>query len=240
MRATDEKIFYKLSYGLYVVGSKKEDKVNAQIANTVFQITSEPPTIAVGLNKNNLTHEYVSESNVFSVSVLPKSVALSVIGGFGFRSGRTADKFEGVSYRKGVTGAPVLLENSLGYLEAEVLKSVDLGTHTVFFGKVLEAEVFSGEEPMTYAYYHQVKKGTAPQAASDHIKPGAEEKNNSSANKGEPKMKKYECSVCGYVYDPEKGDPDSGIAAGTPFEDIPDDWVCPVCGVGKDSFEVVE
>ena len=53
-------------------------------------------------------------------------------------------------------------------------------------------------------------------------------------------MKKYVCSVCGYVYDPAAGDPDSGIAPGTAFEDIPDDWVCPLCGVGKDDFEPEE
>jgi len=53
-------------------------------------------------------------------------------------------------------------------------------------------------------------------------------------------MKKYVCSICGYVYDPEAGDADSGIAPGTAFEDIPDDWVCPVCGVGKDQFEPEE
>ena len=49
-------------------------------------------------------------------------------------------------------------------------------------------------------------------------------------------MQKYVCSVCGYVYDPEVGDPDNGIAAGTKFEDLPDDWACPLCSVGKDMF----
>jgi len=53
-------------------------------------------------------------------------------------------------------------------------------------------------------------------------------------------MKKYVCTICGYVYDPAVGDPDSGIAPGTPFEDLPEDWVCPLCGVGKDQFEVEE
>ena len=53
-------------------------------------------------------------------------------------------------------------------------------------------------------------------------------------------MKKYVCDICGYIYDPVNGDPDSGIAPGTAFEDIPDDWVCPLCGVGKDDFSVVE
>ena len=53
-------------------------------------------------------------------------------------------------------------------------------------------------------------------------------------------MKKYVCDICGYIYDPEKGDPDSGIAPGTVFEDIPEDWLCPLCGVGKDDFSEVE
>jgi rubredoxin len=53
-------------------------------------------------------------------------------------------------------------------------------------------------------------------------------------------MKKFVCDVCGYVYDPETGDPDSGIAAGTAFEDIPEDWVCPICGVGKSDFSPAE
>lgn len=65
-------------------------------------------------------------------------------------------------------------------------------------------------------------------------------KPNSLTTKKETKMKKYECTVCGYIYDPTVGDPDSGIAPGTPFEEIPDDWTCPLCGVGKEDFQVVE
>ena len=53
-------------------------------------------------------------------------------------------------------------------------------------------------------------------------------------------MQKYECQVCGYIYDPEIGDPDGVIPAGTKFEDLPDDWVCPDCGVGKEEFEAIE
>lgn len=53
-------------------------------------------------------------------------------------------------------------------------------------------------------------------------------------------VKKYVCVPCGYIYDPEVGDPDSDIPPGTPFESLPDDWFCPVCGVGKDQFEVQE
>lgn len=53
-------------------------------------------------------------------------------------------------------------------------------------------------------------------------------------------MKKYRCIPCGYIYDPSEGDPDEGIASGTPFEDISDDWVCPICSAGKDSFEPID
>ena len=53
-------------------------------------------------------------------------------------------------------------------------------------------------------------------------------------------MKKYECTACGYIYDPEKGDPDNDITPRTSFEELPEDWTCPVCGVGKDKFEEVE
>jgi len=63
---------------------------------------------------------------------------------------------------------------------------------------------------------------------------------NTKQKKGKNIMKKYVCDVCGWVYDPAVGDPDNGIAPGTAFEDIPDDWVCPLCGVGKDEFSPVE
>jgi rubredoxin len=58
--------------------------------------------------------------------------------------------------------------------------------------------------------------------------------------KEEKGMQKWRCTSCGYIYDPEAGDPDGGIPPGTPFENLPDDWVCPVCGVPKDMFEPLE
>ncbi|HWQ71527.1 MAG TPA: flavin reductase [Desulfitobacteriaceae bacterium] len=226
----DQKIFFKLSYGLYVIGSHKEGTFNGQTANTVFQISSEPATIAISLNKNNLTNEFVKASKVFSVSVLPKSTDLAFIGHFGFKSGREIDKYQTIQFKKGLTGAPVLLEKSIGYLEAEVISSLDLETHTVFLGRVINSEVFNDEEPMTYAYYHQLKRGSIPSPA-----PAAREEKNGGIG-----MKKFQCTVCGYVYDPVLGDPDSGIAQGTEFENLPDDWVCPVCGVPKDQFNALE
>jgi len=225
------KALYKLGYGLYVVCSKKGDKLNGQIANTVFQVCSEPPIIAVALNKQNLTNEFVSASKVFTVSIISQDTPLNFIGGFGFKSGREVDKFKGVGYKLGETGAPIVLDNTLAYLEAKVINQTEVGTHTIFIGEIVAADVVKEGEPMTYAYYHEVKRGTTPKTAPSYI----EEKKEAAT-----KMAKYKCTVCGYIYDPELGDPDGGIKPGTPFEKIPDDWVCPVCGASKDQFEKVE
>ncbi len=160
---------HKLNYGLYVVCSKKEDKINGQIANTVFQITSEPPTIAVSINRNNLTWEFIKASRVLAASVLCQETPLVFIGRFGFKSGRETDKFEGVSYKIGETGAPVVLDNAVAYLEARVIQEVDIGTHTVFIGEVVGAEIVSDKICMTYDYYHQIKGGKTPKAAATYI-----------------------------------------------------------------------
>jgi len=224
------KVLYKLSYGLYVVCSKKGGKFNGQIANTVFQITSEPPTIAVSINKSNLTHEFIEENRMLTVSVLSQETPLSFIGHFGFKSGREIDKLEGINYIIGETQAPIVTDNTIAYLEARVTQEVDVGTHTIFIGELVGADIFREGEPMTYTYYHQVKRGTTPKTAPSYI----EEKKEAS------KMVKYKCTVCSYIYDPELGDPDGGIKPGTPFEEIPDDWVCPACGADKSAFEKEE
>ena len=211
-----------------MVASEKQGKPNAQIANTVIQVTSEPPAIAMCINKQNLTHEFITQSKVFTASILSQDTPLSFIGHFGFKSGREIDKFKDVNYKLGETGAPIVLDNSLAYLEARVINQVDVGTHTIFIGELVGADVLREGEPMTYVYYHQVKRGTTPKTAPSYI----EERKETVS-----KMAKYQCTVCGYVYDPELGDPDGGIKPGTPFEKLPDNWVCPVCGASKDQFE---
>ncbi len=224
------KALRSLSYGIYVVASQKQGKLNAQIANTVVQVTSEPPTISVCINKQNLTHEFITESKVFTASILSQDTPLSFIGHFGFKSGRETDKLKDINYKLGETKAPIILDHTLAYLEARVIDQVDVGSHTIFIGEVVGADVISEGEPMSYAYYHQVKRGTTPKTAPGYIEERKEKVS---------KMVKDKCSVCGYIYDPESGDPDGGIKPGTPFEEIPDDWVCPVCGASKDQFEKI-
>ncbi|MBC7332640.1 MAG: rubredoxin [Synergistetes bacterium] len=222
----DLKALYKLSYGMYVVCSFKGDKLNGQIANTLFQVANEPPMLAVSLNKENLTCEFVRETKLFSASVLSKDTPLRFIGHFGFKSGREIDKFSSGNFRYilGKNGLPVVIENSLATFEVEVEKEIDVGSHILFVGKVVGAEVLKEGEPMTYAYYHEIKRGTIPKTAPHFVEKEAK------------KLDKYRCLICNYVYDPQVGDPDSDIKPGTPFEELPDEWFCPICGAGKDQF----
>ncbi|HIE04737.1 MAG TPA: flavin reductase [Candidatus Latescibacteria bacterium] len=162
----DAKALWSISYGLYVVSSRSgEGRLNGQIANSVFQVTSEPPQVAAAINKGNLTHEYIEESGVFAVSVLSQDVTMKFIGLFGFRSGREVDKLSQARYMPGATGVPVVLDYSVSFIEAEVVGSLDVGTHTIFVGRVVAGRVIGGGRPLTYAEYHELKKGKAPKAA---------------------------------------------------------------------------
>lgn len=224
------KALYNISYGVYIITSKVNERLNGQIANTVFQVTSEPPIIAVSINKQNLTYEFIEKSGVFGVSILSKEAPLKLIGHFGFKSGREIDKFEDISYIIGKTGVPLLKNYTVASLEAKVINTVNTVTHTIFIGKLVSAEIIDNKEPMTYGYYHEIKGGRSPKAAPTYIEENETKKKESNGGK-------YKCKICGYVYDPEKGDPDSNITPPIPFKELPDDWVCPVCGAGKEEFE---
>jgi rubredoxin len=132
----------------------------------------------------------------------------------------------------GKTGSPILLDETIAWFECEVEQTVDAGSHFLFIGKVIDGEVINPlAEPLTYTYYREVKKGKAPKNAPTYIDP---EKLKQQA--AQVTWEKYYCTACGYIYDPAVGDPEHGVPAGTRFEDLPDDWVCPVCGTEKIDF----
>ena len=109
-----------------------------------------------------------------------------------------------------------VVADACAYIVCEVVDKMETSTHTVFLGKVLDADLLKADDPMTYAYYHNVIKGKSPKNAPTYI---AEEK------PAEEDAAKYVCGVCGYVYE---GD--------VPFEELPDDFVCPVCKQPKSVF----
>jgi ferric-chelate reductase [NAD(P)H] len=161
----NRKVFTQISYGLYIVTSCAEERLNGQIVNTILQVTSEPPRVAVIINKNNLTHEFIAKSRMFGASVLDTATPMTFIGLFGFKTGRTEDKLSKVQFIHGSTGVPLVTEHALSVLEAKVIDEVDVGTHTLFVGDVITAEVLRSGEPLTYAYYHTHLKGKSPKAA---------------------------------------------------------------------------
>lgn len=155
---------------MYIVCANKGAVPNGQIANTVFQITSEPVTIAISLNKKNLTHEFVEASSRFTVSVLNENTPLTFIGKFGFKSGRKEEKFKDTKYKLLGSGCPVILENTICYIEAGVQCKFDCGTHTLFLGQMTDSAFVCEGKPMTYEYYHLVKRGTTPPNAPTFIR----------------------------------------------------------------------
>ena len=233
MKEIDFSALFTLNYGLYTIGSKSGERLNAQIANAVFQITASPARIAVAINREELTNQFIKESGYMSVGVLSQTALMPFIGHFGFKSGRDINKFETVDYFTTPAGCPCPEEHILASIELKVESALEVDTHTLFIGEVTHCALHGEGTPMTYSYYREVLCGKTPPTAPS-FKPVFN--NVPKPKKEESVLKQYVCDVCGYVYDPATGDPDGGIAPGTAFKDIPEDWVCPVCGVGKDQF----
>lgn len=207
----NNKAFYTLSYGVYLCTTWDEGRPVGCVANSAMQITSSPATVAVSVNKNNYTHKCISDTGYFALTVLGEHSEPTLIGKFGFTSGKDTDKFAGVNYR--VRGKLPVPEDGVAWFACKVIQTMETSTHTVFLGEVMDADVLKQDAPMTYAYYHKVLKGKTAANAPTYI---AEEKEEKAV---------YVCDVCGYEYD-----------GAVPFDKLPDDWVCPLCGVGKENF----
>jgi flavin reductase (DIM6/NTAB) family NADH-FMN oxidoreductase RutF/rubredoxin len=221
---------HKISYGLYVITSGQDGRYNGQIANSLFQVTSTPAMIAISINKDNYTHGLIRLSRKLVISILAEEAPMTFVGLFGFKSGRDVDKLQSIKVKTGVTGVPIVLDYSVGYVEVQVENELDCGSHTIFVGRVVDADVVGSGEPMTYSYYQKVRGGKSPKNAPTYAPEETVKPTVTAAAR-------YVCSVCGYVYDPAAGDPDNGIAPGTRFEDLPESWTCPVCGAEKSKFE---
>lgn len=210
----NNKAFFNLSYGVYIIGVMDGERPAGCVANSAMQVTAEPATIAVSINHDNYTNELINKEGIFSLNIMPEDINAGIIGTFGFQSGRAIDKFNGVPY-KNIKGGPVM-EESCGHFICKVISKAETYTHTIFIGEVLDYDLLNDSTPMTYSYYHRVIKGRAPKSAPTYI-----EKEDFTDNSEE----RYVCTLCKYEYD---GD--------IPFEDLPDDYVCPICGMPKSAF----
>lgn len=213
----DTKALRYVTYGMYILGTMDGARPTGCAVNTVIQAASEPALVAVCVNHDNYTNQCIKRSGGFAVSILSEAAPGDLIGAFGFRSGRTDDKFADIDYEAAPGGNPVLKSGVCGWIECRVTGFTDLKTHTVFFGEVTGTALFGGT-PMTYAYYHDVVKGKTAKNAPTYEKP-------EEAADTAPASETWVCPICGYEY------------TGSDFADLPDDWVCPICGAPKSSFQ---
>lgn len=164
----NKNVFRNLSYGVYVVSTMDDGRATGCTANSAMQITSSPATIAVSINHDNYTNKCIKECGKFAVNILAEDSDSVLIGKFGFFSGKDTNKFQDVGF-KIVEGLPVL-NDTCGYVVCKVVDTMETSSHTVFLGEVIEGDVIgSGRTPMTYAYYHNVIKGTSPKNAPTYI-----------------------------------------------------------------------
>ena len=159
--------FHQLSYGVYIVSTWDNGRPTGCTANSAMQITSEPATIAVSINHDNYTNHCIQESGRFAISVLGETSDPAIIGNFGFKSGRDVNKFDEVT--SVMRGYMPVVADACAYMVCEVIDKMETSTHTVFLGKVVDADILKKDTPMTYSYYHNVIKGKSPKNAPTYI-----------------------------------------------------------------------
>lgn len=233
----DNKVFRDISYGLYIISTKYNNRNVGCVINTLSQITSENPVVSFSVNKNNFTNEAIKETKKFAVSIISEKIKEEVIYKFGYNSSRDTDKFESCLYEE-IDEVPIVTDGVCSYLICELIQIVDCGTHDIFIAKVLETKKLNSEKEMTYRYYHEVIKAVAPKNAPTYIEDEQidsndaikenEQADSASMTKEDNTFEKYKCIICGYIYDE--------AVEKVKFKDLPDGWKCPRCGVGKENF----
>lgn len=210
----NKNVFRNFSYGVYVISTLDGTRPTGCVANSVMQITSSPATVAVSMNHDNFTNSCISSTGKFAVSILSEATDPSLIGQFGFQSGKDINKFENVAYDT-IDELPVL-KDACGFITCKVIDTMETSTHTIFLGEVVEGDVLSDYPAMSYAYYHNVVKGKSPKNAPTYIEEDPKEETDA----------KWICGICGYIYEGE-----------IPFEELPDSFVCPICKQPKSVFK---
>lgn len=211
----DKTAFFKLTYGLFIAGVEYDGKLNACTINTAAQATSEPAKMIATMQKTNFTTELIQKKKSLTISVLSIYAPVDFVANFGYSSGRDRDKFESIPYKIDVNGNPFIADHTVAVMSCKVTQALDLGTHILFICDVDDAVVTSSDAPMTYTDFRTLKSGGSVAGMAPK-------------KQGEKKIR-YVCTVCHYVYD---GD--------IPFEQLPDDYVCPVCGSPKSVFVAEE
>ena len=180
----DKKAMYKLSYGLFVLTAKDEEKDNGCIINTAIQASSMPNQLSICVNKANLTHDMIVKTGKFTVSVISQDAGFDLFKHFGFQSGKDVDKFKNFEKcKRGENLIYYITEGTNAYFSVNVSKTEDLGSHTMFIGEITDMEVLSETPSVTYDYYLK------------NIKPQPENVGTTTDGKTI-----WRCTICGYEY----------------------------------------
>lgn len=252
----DTKAFRKASYGVYLVTAAKSGANFGCVINTFVQVTSKPAQASIAINKENATTAAVLESGYFGVSILAQDAPMELIGRFGFKTSTEVDKFAETAWHGGEAGVPVVTDHAVATLVFKVVQTLDVGTHMLVIGEAIDAQVLDAvAEPLSYAYYHLVKGGKTPSKASSYegavqaaasaegdaaagveaddpvvasVEAGYPDATAATAAADDAVVKpKYawQCTICGHI---------------EYVEELPGDFACPLCGVGKEMFERIE
>ncbi len=200
----DQKALYNLTYGLYLLTTREMGKDHGCIINTVMQVGREPDRIAISVQNSNLTCEVLKRTELFNLSAITADAPFDIFRQFGMQSGRDVEKFRGYpGIDRAPNTLPILSNHANMYLSVYVTEQIDLGTHTLFIGEILDGAVLNNKPSCTYAHYQSEIKPKPQKAA----------------------VKQWECRICGYVYE---------------GEEVPDDYLCPLCLHGKEDFIPVD
>ena len=172
----NSKITRKITQGMYILTTNN----GGCVVDAVSQVSAgDQPLIAVSVMKKNYTNELMHNNDTFALSVLGMDVNPELIKTFGFNSMRDINKFDGIELTE-VNGLNII-NDSLGYMVCEKIDTIENDTHTLFIGRMIEADVFKDEQPMSYGYYQ-------------------EHKDELLKVKTEQGQTAWVCTICGYVY----------------------------------------
>ncbi len=225
----DNSALHKLSYGLYIAGARHGDRLAGSVVDAVMQAAMTPPVIALSSMKQNFSNEAVHETGEFTLSVLPTTVDPFVIANFGFQSSRNVDKWGNVPFELR-DGLPVL-SGCLSYMRCRVTQTVEYPSHTLFLAEAQDAWLGQAGEPLLYASYFSDLKTQVISAFKAYQENGSRPASSAAMPVTAPASQKkavWRCGVCGYEYDGE-----------IPFEQLSNDYVCPLCKQPKKVFSRV-
>lgn len=218
-----------ITYGLYILSSKYRDDASGCVIDACIQAGTDPDRIAISVMNKNFTRKLIKKSGVFCLAILEESCPFEIIKHFGFQSGRDVDKFKGLTTFTGINDVPCIMSHVCSTICAKVVDRLELGSHTIFVGEVIEQKHLSDARPMTYAYYQAKVKPRSEEVSQSDETSGSESYSEngifSSNTDKEENATGWRCSKCGFVYSDQV---------------LPDDYTCPVCGSPSGDFVKIE